>query len=138
MTILHVEDDPAHAHLVRKNLKRSEYPGNVINFEDGRQIIDFLNKKESGEYYPFVILLDLNLPGIDGFEVLKTVKDDKDTMRIPVIVLSTNGEKSEVDSCYEKGANFYVRKPFDYSEFSAAVRKIAALFELIESPSYSS
>ena len=92
VTILLVEDDPGHAVLIEKNLRRANISNSIITLGDGRKAVDFLFKEgvPGGDHpMPLLILLDLNLPVLDGYQVLKVIKSDERTKRIPVVVLTT-------------------------------------------------
>ena len=121
--ILLVEDDPGHAELVIRNLKRHIISNRIYHVADGEAALNFLFNKgdfEDKETYPKpdVILLDLRLPKIDGLEVLKQVKTDNLLSRIPLIVLTTSRAKSDVETAYKYNANSYLVKPIDYNDFN--------------------
>lgn len=138
VTILLVEDDPGHARLIEKNLRRSHISNPIITLDDGQKALDFLFNE--GEYEnkshpsPLLVLLDLNLPVIDGYEVLKRMKEDGRTRRIPVVVLTTTEDKQEVQKCYELGCNVYVTKPIDYDQFCEAIRNLGLFLSVITIP----
>ena len=128
VTILLVEDDPGHARLIEKNLRRANVADDVTVLHDGQQAVDCLFSK--GEYAgmeaptPVLVLLDLNMPVLDGHQVLKRTKSDARTKHIPVIILTTTEDRREVERCYDLGCNVYVIKPVAYEQFCEAIRKI--------------
>ena len=138
VTILLVEDDPGHARLIEKNLRRSNITNEILSIHNGRQAVDYLFKQ--GDYVgsphatPLLVLLDLNLPGLDGYQVLQKMKGDKRTKRIPVVILTTTDDKREVKKCYELGCNVYITKPVDYEHFSEAIRKIGLFLSVVTVP----
>ena len=138
VTILLVEDDPGHARLIEKNLRRSNITNEIIKVGDGQQALDYLfseGEYAGGEYAsPLLVLLDLNLPVLDGYQVLKRMKADERTRRIPVIILTTTDDAREVTRCYELGCNVYVTKPVDYEQFSDAIRKIGLFLSVVTIP----
>lgn len=138
VTILLVEDDPGHARLIEKNLRRSNITNAIIQFGNGRQAIDYLFRigefAESQHASPLLVLLDLNLPGLDGYEVLQQMKGDERTKRIPVVILTTTDDVHEVAKCYDLGCNVYVTKPVDYVQFSEAIRKIGLFLSVVTVP----
>jgi len=138
VTILLVEDDPGHARLIEKNLRRSNITNEIVQFDNGQQAIDYLfNTGEfagSNHPSPLLVLLDLNLPGIDGYQILQQMKGDERTKRIPVVILTTTDDAHEVSKCYELGCNVYVTKPVDYVQFSEAIRKIGLFLSVVTVP----
>ena len=138
VTILLVEDDPGHARLIEKNLRRSSITNDIITVSDGQQALDYLFSE--GEYagcecaLPLLVLLDLNMPVLDGYQVLERIKADDRTKRIPVVILTTTDDAREVSRCYDLGCNVYVTKPVDYEQFSEAVRKLGLFLRVVTVP----
>ncbi|MFH1673147.1 MAG: response regulator [Pseudomonadota bacterium] len=138
VTILLVEDDPGHARLIEKNLRRGCVSNEIIFLDNGQKAIDYLFKK--GDYskdakpQPLLILLDLNLPVLDGYEVLKRIKEEESTKRIPVVVLTTTDNPHDISRCYELGCNVYVTKPVEYEQFSEAIRQLGLFLAIIKIP----
>ena len=138
VSILLVEDDPGHARLIEKNLRRSNITNDVVKVSDGQQALDYLFAE--GEYAgsehvsPLLVLLDLNLPVLDGYQVLKRMKADERTKRILVIILTTTDDTREVSRCYDLGCNVYMTKPVDYAQFSDAIRKIGLFLSVVTIP----
>jgi CheY-like chemotaxis protein len=137
-TILLVEDDPGHAVLIEKNLRRAGIANTIVTLNDGQKAMDFLFKKDGYQNNlrpaPLLILLDLNLPVLDGYQVLKNIKENEHTKRIPIIVLTTTDNPSEVAKCYKLGCNAYVTKPVDYEEFSKALQNLGLLLSIVKVP----
>lgn len=138
VSILIVEDDPGHARLIEKNLKRSNITNSVTAVTDGRQALDFLFGEGAfaGKELPtqLLVLLDLNMPVLDGYQVLETMKADPRTKRIPVIILTTTDDPREVARCYELGCNVYITKPVDYVKFADAIGKLGLLLSIVAVP----
>ncbi len=138
VTILLVEDDKGHARLIEKNLKRAGINNPVIHLDDGQKAIDFLFR--TGAYSdsllptPLLALMDLNMPVLDGHQVLKRMKENPSTHRIPVIVLTTTANANEVQLCYELGCNIFIKKPVEYDEFSEAIRKLGMFLDIVMIP----
>ena len=138
VTILLVEDDPGHARLIEKNLRRSNIGNEIVVLSDGQQALDYLFGK--GEYAgggaatPMLVLLDLNLPVLDGYQVLDRMKADERTRRIPVIILTTTDDEREVSRCYELGCSVYITKPVDYEQFTEAIRKLGLFLSVVTIP----
>lgn len=138
VSILLIEDDPGHARLIQKNLRRSNITNEITVLTDGQQAIDYLFKqgefRDSQHHAPLLVLLDLNLPILDGFQVLQRMKQDSRTKRIPVIMLTTTDEAREVARCYDLGCNVYITKPVNYDQFSEAIRKIGLFLSVVSIP----
>ena len=138
VTILLVEDDAGHARLIEKNLRRSNITNDVVTVGDGQQALDYLFSE--GEYVgdgattPMLVLLDLNLPVLDGYQVLERIKADGRTKRIPVVILTTTDDTREVSRCYDLGCNVYVTKPVDYEQFSEAIQKLGLFLSVVTVP----
>ncbi|MBW4582428.1 MAG: response regulator [Tildeniella nuda ZEHNDER 1965/U140] len=124
--ILLVEDSPSDAHLTIKSFEQAKITNSLHWVEDGETAMDYL--RQQGEYTnalrPDLIVLDLNLPGMDGREVLAEIKGDPDLKRIPVVVLTTSSSEEDILRSYNLNANCYVTKPFDVRQFMQVVQLI--------------
>ena len=138
ITILLVEDDKGHARLIEKNLRRVGIHNPIIHLDDGQKALDFLfcreEYKEKALPTPLLVLLDLNMPILDGHQVIKQMKANPSTHRIPVIVLTTTGNASEVQLCYELGCNVFIKKPVEYPEFCEAIGKLGMFLDIVLIP----
>ncbi|MEE9457681.1 MAG: response regulator [bacterium] len=136
--ILLVEDDPGHARLIEKNLRRSKISNDIQLFGDGQEVLDYLlgNDDASGLDLPapVLVLLDLRLPRIDGYRVLERMKADERAKKIPVVVLTTTDDPREVERCYDLGCNVFITKPVDYDRFAEAVRNLGLFFSVVTIP----
>jgi CheY-like chemotaxis protein len=137
--ILLVEDTPDDAELTIMSLKRSGLVNEVVLAEDGLEALDYLfcggsysgrNSKDT----PSLILLDIKMPRLDGIEVLQRLRADERTRLIPVVMLTTSTEDSDLARAYEAGANAYVRKPVSLVEFQEAVRQLGLFWILTNEP----
>jgi len=129
IVVLLVEDEMAHAEIVRRNFASSHIANQLMHVTDGQQALDYLYRK--GEFKdpkaaprPGLILLDLRLPKVDGLEVLKTVKGDPDLNSIPVVILTTSAAETDLVKAYECRANSYVVKPMDFAQFVDLTRTL--------------
>jgi CheY-like chemotaxis protein len=138
VTILLVEDDPGHARLIEKNLRRANLNNDLIVVTDGAQAVDYVFRQgvyqERDQTQALLILLDLNLPVLDGYEVLQRIKSDEQTKKIPIVILTTTDDPHEVARCYELGCNVYVTKPVEYTEFSEAIRQLGLFLAVATIP----
>lgn len=129
IAILLVEDDPAHAEIVRRNFEDSRLANRLIHVEDGQAALDYLSRQ--GEFSdparsprPGLILLDLRLPKVDGLEVLQTIKSNPNLSRIPVVILTTSAAESDKTRAYDNHANSFLVKPVDFSQFVALMETL--------------
>jgi len=117
--ILLVEDNPLDAELAIRGLKQEKLANNITWVTDGEQALDYVFRRGTyagrADYPPRLILLDLKMPGVDGIEVLSAIKADQRTRRIPVVIMTSSQEESDVAKTYDLGANSYVVKPVDFS-----------------------
>jgi CheY-like chemotaxis protein len=120
--ILLVEDNPADAELAMHALASSEPASKVAWVQDGVAALDFIFRRGAyatrPDHHPRVILLDLKLPKVDGMEVLKQLKENASTRAIPVVMLTSSGEKRDINASYQLGVNSYVVKPVEFEEYS--------------------
>lgn len=126
--ILLVEDNPDDEALTIRALKKNKLLNEVIVAHDGAEALDFLfGKNASGEksaHLPELVLLDLNLPKVNGLEVLRRIRSDERTRMLPVVILTTSDEERDRVESYKLGANSYIRKPVDFEQFSLAVQQL--------------
>ena len=138
VTIVLVEDNPGHARLVEKNLRRAKLTNPIVMLGDGRQAIDYLFHEGAYADQPIpenlLVLLDLNLPLMDGYQVLRQMKENEATRRIPVIILTTTDDPREINRCYDLGCNVYLTKPVDYDDFCEAIRKLGLFLSVVALP----
>lgn len=123
IVILLVEDEEAHAEIIRRNLEESRLGNNLVHLTDGQMALDYLYRRNdfldpATSPRPGLILLDLRLPKVDGLEVLRTLKTDEHLRSIPVVILTTSKAESDLVQAYEHHANSYLVKPVDFSKFT--------------------
>jgi len=128
-TILLVEDDPDDEALTVHALKKNKIGNKIFVVRDGAEALDFLfctNKYADRDPHerPQLILLDIKLPKLNGLEVLRRLRADKRTNLLPVIILTSSKEEQDLVEAYKSGANSYVRKPVDFTQFSESVREL--------------
>ena len=121
MAIVIAEDDKGHLSLIKKNLKRAGITNELICFEDGQEILDFLFERGGGAHLQkeksYLLLLDIRMPNVDGIEVLRQIKKEKDLRKIPAIMLTTSEDPLEIEKCHELGCSNYITKPVDIGKF---------------------
>jgi CheY-like chemotaxis protein len=124
-----VEDNPSDIALTRRALEHSHITNPLVVVEDGREALDYLFAlgahagRDAGEL-PRMVLLDLNLPKLDGLEVLRQIRANERTRALPVVILTSSQEQRNVIAGYALGANGYIVKPIDFDQFADAVRTL--------------
>ncbi len=138
LVLLLAEDDDGHAALVERNLKRAGVANQIVRVRDGQEALDYLRGEGSfagrSRSAPLLLLLDINMPRVDGVGVLKAVKADPKLARLPVIMLTTTDDPREVDRCYQLGCSVYVTKPVQYQDFVEALTRLGMFLEIIRVP----
>lgn len=139
MHILLVEDNPNDAELAILAIRHAKYTGRIDHVDDGVKALDYLSgagayTDRAGAAPPRVVFLDLKLPRIDGIEVLRRVKNAEALRRIPVVMLTSSQELSDVDECYRLGVNSYVVKPVNFDEYQAMISGLVAYWMRLNQP----
>jgi len=138
VTIVLAEDDEGHATLTMKNLRRAGISNPIQWCKNGQETMDYILGKAKFDGDPHtdchLLLLDLNMPVLDGHQVLKQLKSSTATRKIPVIILTTTDDKREVERCYELGCNIYVTKPVEYEGFCNAIRELGLFLNVVKVP----
>lgn len=138
MTLILAEDDEGHASLIRRNLKRAGFVNELVHLKDGQEALDYI--RGEGQYSgraltdQVLLLLDINMPKVDGVEVLRQLKSAPASAKIPVIMLTTTDDPREVERCYQLGCNVYVTKPVAYDEFIEAVTRLGLFLQVVKLP----
>jgi CheY-like chemotaxis protein len=127
--ILLVEDNLDHAELVRRSLEDHRVANRIHHLTDGQSALDYLFSR--GEFTdpatnprPHIVLLDLRLPRVDGLDVLKAIKEDKDLRTIPVVVLTTSGTERDIEAAYRRYVNSYLVKPVGFDDFQKLMKDL--------------
>jgi CheY-like chemotaxis protein len=140
-TILLVEDNADDEKLAVRALKKNNVRNDVVILRDGAEALDYVFSQgayagRNSASLPAVMLLDLKLPKIDGLEVLRRLRSDERTKRLPVVVLTSSREEKDLISSYNLGANSYIRKPVDFNRFVEAVAQLGIYWLMLnETPS---
>lgn len=139
-SLLLVEDNPDDVDLTLRAFKRNQLANDIVVATDGEQALDYLfctgaHAGRDPNDQPSVVLLDLNLPKVSGLDVLKRLRADKRTRRLPVVVLTSSNEDRDVIASYDLGANSFVRKPVDFSQFLEAARQLGLYWLVLNEPS---
>ncbi len=139
VSLLLVDDDEGHAELVRRNLKRIGISNAITSVTRGEEALDFLFSRGRYKDRPgsgsLLVLLDIKMPGsLDGIEVLRQIKANPDTKRIPVIMLTTTDDPRDVNRCYELGCSTYIKKPIDPTQFIESVSRLGLFISVVSLP----
>jgi len=138
VVILIAEDDEGHARLIEKNLTRAGLHNKIERFDNGQAVLDFLFCRGPGPHRalegPYLLLLDIRMPQVDGVEVLRQIKQDPELRKIPVLMLTTTDDPREVERCHAIGCASYIVKPVDYDKFAEAIKSLGLYISLVEVP----
>jgi len=138
--ILLVEDNLTDAELTIRELKKHNMANNLIHLKDGEEALDFLfatgKYADSREiqYPPKVVLLDIQMPKVNGIEVLEKIKADPKTRSVPVVILTSSKENPDIQKCYGLGANSYIVKPVNFDGFAEAIKNLGFYWLLLNQP----
>jgi two-component system, response regulator len=138
--VLLVEDNIADAELTIRELRKHNMANNLVHVKDGKKAMDFIfaTGEYAGirniEYPPRLILLDIQMPKVNGIEVLQKIKADPRTRSIPVVILTSSKESPDVKKCYDYGANSYIVKPVNFEGFANAIKDLGFYWLLLNQP----
>ena len=135
LIILIAEDDDGHAELIREGLVESGITNTIIRFANGLQIWEFLSSNSDGNKQNpaknYLLLLDINMPLMDGVEVLTRIKSDDNLKELPVVMLTTTDDPKEVEMCYKIGCNFYIIKPVNFNKFTDTLKQLGLFIQIL-------
>ena len=138
--LLLVEDSLYDAELTIRELKKHHIANNMVHVQDGEQALDFIfgTGKFDGirdvAFTPKLVLLDIQMPKVDGFQVLQKIKTDERTKKVPVVILTSSKEDPDIQKCYAMGVNSYIVKPVNFERFSEAIRNLGFYWLLLNQP----
>jgi len=137
--ILLVEDNPDDVELTRIAFAEAKIANPLHVVGNGSEALDYLfgrgaQAAHNGEDAPALVLLDLNMPRMDGREVLQAIRAEASTRSLPVVVMTTSAEPFDVEACYALGANSYIRKPVDFDQFMGAVKQVGMYWLVLNHP----
>lgn len=137
--ILLIEDSSHDAELTLRALQKNNIANKVVHLKSGEEALDFIfcrgvyaNRNKANK--PNVILLDLKMPRVNGIEVLRQLKANEETKKIPVVVLTSSKEDPDIKVCYELGANSYIVKPVEFEDFVKTVSRLGMYWVLLNQP----
>jgi CheY-like chemotaxis protein len=126
--IILAEDDVGHAGLIISSLKRTGITYDILHFENGEETLNFLFRKGDGPHREntaaYILLLDIRMPVIDGFEVMRQVKQDKELRELPIIMVTTTEDPVEIEKCWKLGCSNYFVKPVSHEKFSQTMEQL--------------
>jgi CheY-like chemotaxis protein len=132
--ILLIEDNPMDEDLTRRAFARRKVINPIEVARDGEQALEYLDRWQAGNPLPVVILLDINLPKVNGLEILRQFKASSYAQKVPVIILTTSAEDRDIEVAYKLGANSYIVKPVDFEKFLEVAAQIDLYWNMINMP----
>lgn len=137
--ILLVEDNPNDEELTLRALKKANILNSVVVARDGAEALDYLFAQgayagRDAKEFPMVVLLDLNLPKIGGLDVVRSIRANEHTKMLPVVILTSSREDKDLASGYRSGANSYIVKPVDFTQFANTVRQLGMYWLVLNQP----
>jgi CheY-like chemotaxis protein len=136
--VLIAEDDDGHAALIEKNLRRAGMAKPCHRLRDGQEALEFLSGSGQNQWgkgwHRYLLLLDINLPGINGIEVLRRMKEHEVLKQVPVLMLSTTDDPKEVETCHSIGCNFYLIKPTEPDAFAQVIVRLGSFLDAVTIP----
>lgn len=136
LVILIAEDDDGHAELIMDGLIDSGVKNRLIRFQNGEEVWKFLSGTGFGEGLDksknYLLLLDINMPVMDGIEVLQQMKADKELKEIPVMMLTTTDDPREVEACYRIGCSVYITKPIEFLKFTEVLKRLGLFIQIVK------
>jgi len=140
LTLILVDDDPAHSTLIKRNLIKCGLKNELLLLNSGQQLLDYIFCKHQfinrEPLQKVLILLDINMPGINGIEILKTLKASNLTSKIPIFMLTSTDEPTEIEECFSLVCNAYVIKPVEHKEFSKKMQQLGDFIMLNQIPQF--
>ncbi len=137
-TILIAEDDDGHAALIEKNLRRAGMEKPCHRLRDGQEALEYFlgsdNIEQGKTAHRYLLILDINLPRVNGIEVLRRMKEHEVLKRIPILMLSTTDNPQEVEACHSIGCNFYLTKPTQPEAFAQAINCLGSFLDIVTVP----
>lgn len=138
VVILVADDEAGHVRLIERNFLRAGLHNPLLRFADGQELLDFLFCRAGAASRqpdtPYLLLLDIRMPKVDGIEVLRRIKTHAELRKMPVIMLTTTDDPREVERCHALGCNNYLVKPVDYEKFAQAIQHLGLFISLVQVP----
>lgn len=136
VTIVLAEDDDGHARLIAEHFEEAGVSNTLIRLRDGREALDFFFRAGAGPRAEpgtgYLLLLDIKMPGVDGFEVLRRLKADENLKKLPVIMLTTTDDPRDIEACYKAGCSSYLTKPVAFSQFAEVIKRLGLFISVVK------
>ncbi len=129
--VLLIDDNMEDAELTRRELKKHNMANHIVHLKNGKEALDFIFAVENLNNPPKVVLLDIQMPKINGIQVLQKIKGDTRTRSLPVVMLTSSKESPDITTCYNLGANSYIVKPVNFEGFATAIKSLGFYWLLL-------
>ncbi|MDJ0510562.1 MAG: response regulator [Crocosphaera sp.] len=139
MRMLLVEDDPNDIELIKLALANCQFVDKIDIAEDGEKALEYLLGTPTSPFYPQLprlVLLDLNLPKLNGIQVLEAIRNNSRTKKLVVVVMTSSAEDKDLQACYNLGVNSYIIKPLNFQEFRDTTQKISSYWMMLNEPPF--
>jgi CheY-like chemotaxis protein len=138
VTLLIADDDEGHAELIFEQLRSAGVSNEIIRFRDGQELWDYLMaegpRTSQDDVRGFLLLLDIVMPKLDGLEILRRIKTDRQWHNLPIIMLTTTNDPREIESSYTLGCSCYITKPMEYEHFTETLKKLGLSLMIVPTP----
>ena len=132
--ILLIEDNIQDAELTMRELRKNNMANHLVHLKNGKEALDFIFLESNLTNPPKVVLLDIQMPKVNGIEVLQRIKEDPRTRSLPVVMLTSSKESPDIQRCYDLGANSYIVKPVNFEGFANAIKSLGFYWLLLNHP----
>lgn len=134
MIVLHAEDDDGHATLIQRHLRRAGLEAQFVRARNGSEALDLIDRRDRERRGRFVVLLDIRMPKLDGIELLRILKSERNTSVVPIYIFTTTDDPRDIERCFELGCNAFLTKPTAPDQLIETIRRLAHFLQVAALP----